>query len=133
MHQSFYSLALLTSLVAVGVCGCFGGNGATEPVQGTVTYNDGTPVKGGTIVFAAVESNSSSVGYIQEDGTYVLGTFGETDGAPKGKYAVTVTGNSDYGQKSAVAPKFGVSGQSPLEAEVVSGSNTIDFQVDKAK
>ncbi|EAQ81290.1 hypothetical protein DSM3645_22901 [Blastopirellula marina DSM 3645] len=102
-------------------------------VQGTVTFEDGSPVSGGTIVFAAVEGNSSSIGYLQKDGTYELGTFGESDGAPQGKYNVTITGSSSYGGQSAIASKYGVIGQSQLQAEVVDGTNSIDFQVDRAK
>lgn len=113
--------------------GCGGGNGAMEVVTGTVTYEDGTPVAGGTIVFADMNKNSSSVGYLQEDGTYTLGTFGETDGAPQGKYKVTIIGSSDYGQSSPIRSDYSSQDRTPLTAEVVDGKNEINFQVEKGR
>ncbi|UUO08620.1 carboxypeptidase-like regulatory domain-containing protein [Blastopirellula sp. J2-11] len=132
MSRSNLQYVLLASLLALCISGCFSDSGM-EQVQGTVTFSDGTPVPGGTIVFAAVEGNSSSIGYLQKDGTYQLGTFGESDGAPQGKYKVTITGSSGYGGASPVAGKYGAIGQSPLAAEIKNGSNTIDFQIDRAK
>ncbi|GAA4435681.1 carboxypeptidase-like regulatory domain-containing protein [Bremerella cremea] len=134
MRVLFLSIvSLCCAVTMLGLVGCSGSNGATEQVTGTVTFEDGTPIKGGTIVFASLDENSSSIGYIKEDGTYELGTFSETDGAPKGRYEVTVIGSSDYGQSSPIHQKYANQGQSPLKAEVQDGPNVIDFKVEKAR
>ncbi len=128
---SFVFLSIAAALLST--TGCGGSNGATEPVTGKVTFTDGSPVAGGTIVFADVANNSSSIGYIQQDGTYTLGTFEETDGAPTGKYKVTVIGDSEYGKKSAISSNFANQDSTPLEAEVKDGPNTIDFEVERGR
>lgn len=134
MKASPVFVALLSiGTILLSAVGCSSGNGATEPVSGKVTFKDGSPVAGGTIVFADVAENSSSIGYIQQDGTYTLGTFAETDGAPTGKYKVTVTGDSEYGKKSAVNARFGQQSSTPLEAEVKEGSNTLNFEVERGR
>jgi len=131
--QYFSGVVLLFAATSLAVLGCSSNGGATEVVTGTVTFTDGTPVSGGTIVFADTKKNSSSVGYIQQDGTYTLGTFGESDGAPMGSYKVTVIGSSDYGESSPISSKFGNQDQTPLKAEVVDGENVLDFQVEKGR
>jgi len=123
----------LVAATFLGFLGCSGNGGATEKVTGTVTYEDGTPLSGGTIVFADRKRNSSSVGYLQEDGSYVLGTFGESDGAPQGSYKVTIIASSAYGERSPLSSKFGSLEQTPLTAEVVDGENVINFQVEKGR
>lgn len=134
MHAPSITFVLMSlATILITAAGCNGSGGATEPVTGTVTFEDGSPVAGGTIVFADVAENSSSIGYIQQDGTYTLGTFGETDGAPTGKYKVTVIGDSEYGQISAIHARFGQQTSTPLEAEVKEGPNTLDFEVQRGR
>ncbi len=134
MQMQHISVAvLLMAATFLGVLGCSGNGGATEDVTGKVTFEDGTPVSGGTIIFADTQKNSSSVGYIQEDGTYTLGTFGESDGAPQGTYKVTIIGSSDYGKSSPISSKFANQDQTPLTAEVVDGDNQLNFQVEKGR
>lgn len=134
MQMQHISVALLLSAVTcLGFLGCSGNGGATEKVTGTVTFEDGTPVTGGTIIFADTQKNSSSVGYIQDDGSYTLGTFDEADGAPQGNYKVSIIGSSDYGKSSPISSKFANQDQTPLTAEVVDGENVLDFKVDKGR
>lgn len=134
MQMQHISVAVLLSTATfLGFLGCSGNGGATEKVTGTVSFEDGSPVAGGTIIFADTQKNSSSVGYIQEDGTYTLGTFGESDGAPQGKYKVTIIGNSDYGKSSPISSKFANQDQTPLTVEVADGDNVLDFKVEKGR
>ncbi len=57
------------------------------PVSGKVTYQDGTPVKGGTIVFQ--HDDTVTIGAINPaDGRYKLTTIEPGDGAEPGRYAV---------------------------------------------
>ena len=79
--------------------GC--GSHRTYPVQGKVVYPDGSPMKGGAVMFEPVDVEKSDAkgssdkpvmarGAIAEDGTFALSTFGEEDGAPPGHYRVLV-------------------------------------------
>lgn len=134
MQMQYVSIAvLLSATLFLSLLGCSGNGGATESVTGTVTFEDGSPVNGGTIIFADTQKNSSSMGYLKEDGTYTLGTFDEADGAPQGRYKVTIIGSSDYGQSSPISSKFANQDQTPLTAEVVDGENVLDFQVEKGR
>jgi hypothetical protein len=71
----------------------------TYPVRGKVQYPDGSPMKGGAVMFEPVgaekaekgaEAPIMARGYINEDGAFTLSTFGEEDGAPPGHYRVLV-------------------------------------------
>ncbi len=55
-------------------------------VSGKITYTDGTPVPGGTIIFSTEVFQAK--GPIQKDGSYVLGSVEINDGIPKGVYNV---------------------------------------------
>ena len=60
----------------------------TAPVRGTVTL-DGTPVSAGGVRFVP-ELGRGATAAIAEDGTYVLGTYRQSDGAIVGKHKVAV-------------------------------------------
>jgi hypothetical protein len=117
-------------------------------VRGKVTYKeDGSPVTEGTIWFIyesgpAKESggfsNYEPRGQIGSDGSYQLSTAGENDGAPIGTYKVYIqepTVEGGEGQeaqvKHIVKEQYRARETTPLTAEVKSGSNTIDIQVEK--
>jgi hypothetical protein len=86
----------------------------------------------------------STIGEIQPDGTYTLTTYSSGDGAPAGKYVVTITGAMEadtrsYEEASAgkgtppkplIDQKYSNRDTSGLTAEVTSGKNNIDFVVD---
>ena len=80
------------ALVAVAVAGCADPN-RPYPVNGTVVFEDGEPVReaaGGMVTFNSAELKKSAVGEIQPDGTFRLTTTRQNDGAPPGRYKVTV-------------------------------------------
>ena len=80
-------LILLT--VAVVAAGCGRGDELpTAPVSGQLTI-DGTPIPKGQVVFAPEQGRSAS-GIIQPDGTFVLSTYGDGDGAIVGRHTITV-------------------------------------------
>ena len=83
------------------VAGC--GAHKSYPVQGMVVYPDGTPMKGGAVMFEPIGAEKASSpggkeqpimaqGYIADDGTFALSTFGDEDGAPPGRYRALVRG-----------------------------------------
>lgn len=145
--KSFRTLALVLGnlfLVVVFV-GCGGGKSS---VTGKVTTK-GEPVKGGSLTFAPISAASGTgdkavparpaVGKVKDDGTFVMGTDKESDGAPPGKYTVlysppTVEWNApDWDGKGTApqAPKSGYEDLVPKEAEVEvkAGKNEINIEL----
>ena len=127
------------------------------PLTGKVTFSDdGSPLTSGTVNF--VSGSFQSRAPIQPDGTYTVGTYKASDGLPRGKYSVYVTGavkvigetQSIGGDRSGrgdgmvtmeagggmpiteplIAPKFSSATASGLEFEAGS-AKTFDFKVDR--
>jgi hypothetical protein len=72
----------------------------TYPVSGTVYWKKGEPVRGGTIEFKMIPPSAiyTTNTEIRQDGTFTLRTLAgnkKIDGAPEGKYQVTVIPASD--------------------------------------
>jgi hypothetical protein len=62
------------------------------PVRGKVLFKDGTPLKGGLVVFESVDNpRVMARGDIGSDGTFSLGTKNPGDGALPGKHRVMVS------------------------------------------
>jgi len=78
----FVSLLLLTLLLS----GCSG----NVKVRGTVQFDDGTPLDGGTIIFT--DGKAEYLGRIGTDGRYSLGVLKDGSGIPPGTYRVCVRG-----------------------------------------
>jgi hypothetical protein len=88
------SCALATMLaLAAAMLGC--GEQATYPVRGTVRFEGKPLVGGGSIRFAPLDENASreAGGDIAKDGTYLLRTYSESDGAIPGRYRVEIIQN----------------------------------------
>ncbi len=79
-------LCLLPSLQG----GCSDGRPRTWPVRGTVLFEDGSPVKTGVIELESIEHQTTATGKIGEDGSFILGTFREQDGAVAGQHRAIV-------------------------------------------
>jgi hypothetical protein len=104
------------------------------PVRGTVTV-DGQPLAEGRVMFTPVgkgELNSGKPAYgrIQSDGSFVLYTYGDDDGAIVGEHGVTVI-NTAENSAPANGPKF-TRVSLPRHFEVVAGQdNEIDIDISK--
>ncbi|WP_417385740.1 carboxypeptidase regulatory-like domain-containing protein [Gimesia sp.] len=106
--------------------GCGSDKIPTYPVSGRVQFADGEPVRTGTIELESEEHGTSATGTIQEDGTFVLGTYTPDDGAAAGKHRAIVVQiiisdgitkhTKDHGR--AVPPLYGGYDSSPLSVEV---------------
>jgi hypothetical protein len=122
-------VALLLLLMVAG-CGK-----AQYPVRGKVTFEDGTPVTKGMVVFESMEGEKMSArGEVQTDGSYQLSTHKPGDGVPAGKYRVLVAPklNIDSPQPERdrlFDPRYEKFESSGLEFEVKSGSNEFAIQV----
>jgi hypothetical protein len=88
----------LVAVVLLGlVSGC--GKGKTVKVSGVLTWEDGTPVEGATVVFMPKEEGKRQAsGFTGKDGTFDLTTFKPGDGALPGDYKIVVTKPDPLGE-----------------------------------
>lgn len=117
---------LFCLLLVVAVTGCGPGRVKTYPTSGKVVFKDGQPVRSGTVELESLEHKTSATGRIQDDGTFVLGTFTPNDGAAAGRHRAiivqiiiadgTVKHVKDHGRP--VDPKYSRYESSGLTAEV---------------
>jgi hypothetical protein len=85
-----FLLTLVAAILSIGAAGCNRGP-KIVPARGVVVFEDGTPVKVGTVETKHTELEGVQArGSIQADGTFVLGTFSESDGAAVGKHRCVV-------------------------------------------
>lgn len=130
-------------VVLAGACGC--GDGVDSglkvpvfPVKGKVTF-EGEPASGAFVVFHPKtppkpgDTPSSPRATVQPDGTFVLTTATEGDGAPAGEYAVTVQWmkpvkqGKDLVQGPNVVPKsYTEASSTPLGATVCESDNALE-------
>ena len=159
------SLAMLAlpALLVMASCGADDGLGKRYPVSGTVTYN-GNPLEKGEISFVSedLKNNFGASGRIT-DGSCILSTGGNGDGAQAGKYKVTITSKEDYlakakadfqketkqqvsnyippqfiakaeaAAKSLIPAGYGDPSTTNLKAEVEAKSNSLDFKLSDAE
>lgn len=91
--RAFVALAALSLMLCSG---CGGSSQATPAtaivrVKGTITFK-GKPLTRGQVQFEPKDAGRDAYGKIQPDGTFVLTTFKEGDGAVKGVHRVSVNG-----------------------------------------
>ena len=95
-HRTSPRLAIVLVALAVAA-GCSKPPHDVAPVRGTITI-DGKPLGVGRVMFApaskgdGLNAGKPALGIIQPDGSYVLGTYGEDDGAVVGEHTVTILG-----------------------------------------
>ena len=134
-------------LILALTVGCSGSQRETAPVEGSVKL-DGKPLASAIITFYP-ESGRSASGVLQENGTYVLGTYSESDGAVPGKHKVAITAFNQSAKKpdfdndrpnrsdrqSAIPVRYANPESSGLTFEVKAGeTNNAPFElVSKAK
>ena len=126
MATRFAMVALLLALT-----GC--GNGL-YPVRGTVTYDDGSPVSQGMVVFENADGTTMARGQIQSDGSYQLSTQSPNDGLKPGRYKVLVNplDMSDVPDEQKKLPfdvKFTRFQTSGIEVDVKAETNQVPIRV----
>jgi hypothetical protein len=106
------------------------------PVRGTVTFEDGTPVADGMVVFESKEGTPLTArGQITPGGRFELATHAPGDGVPPGVYRALVAPKTDPNavDKRPATPPFDLSfaefDTSGLEFEVKSGRNEFAIRV----
>jgi hypothetical protein len=148
-NRSRILTTMLTASLIVVVAGC-GGGLKTYPVEGRITYDDGSPVKGGTISF---ESDSGTAtdgkptpiyarGTIGADGSFRLVTNRELKGAIAGVHRVAIdeppVAGSDFDvlqagprNKRVIPAKFASYNTSGLEVTIEPRMNVITITLQR--
>jgi hypothetical protein len=134
MKHTFITLTLLLLFMAVG---CKQGS----RVSGKVTFEDGSPVQRGTVMFSGEKTSFQGT---VKDGTYAVGITGDSQKIPLGKYKVWLAnspriemlydknGNATTEQIifETIMPEFASGSRTPLEVSLTSnGSLTYDVTV----
>lgn len=128
-------------LLTVACLGCGLAKETTYPVQGVVRFPDGKVLRGGWIEFESSGRDNpvTARGVVGPDGSFVLGTFTENDGAVPGEHRVIVMSNYQIGTgaerpgmipQETLHPRFGDFGTSRLTETVKEGDNTLLIEVD---
>lgn len=135
--------ALGLAAVLLGGTGCGGSRPPMARVSGVVRV-DGKPLSTGRVTFWP-SSGRSAAGWIEEDGSFVLGTFTEDDGAFVGRHRVTVTpatrtpsGPPDFDRdgtpqgwpRSPIQPRYSNPEASGLHYDIRPGSNRFEIDLD---
>jgi hypothetical protein len=121
------------------ICGCGGSSASKGRVTGKVVTN-GQPVTGGALTFMPVDSKSGAMpamGKIKTDGTFVVTTDKEGDGAAIGKHTISYSSPpvetpewDGYGTPPP-QPKIEYQGYVPKEnqVEVKAGQNELTVEI----
>jgi hypothetical protein len=136
--QRAVSLAGLIGILLLAGCGGDGHIGR-YPVTGSVTV-DSRPAAAAVLLFCPVGGSPEfqkvrPMGITKDDGTFVLTTFGGSDGAPAGQYKVLITwpaqskGPSRDGRVEAgpdrLQGRYNNLEKSPFTVEVKSGATNL--------
>jgi hypothetical protein len=122
-------LITLATLALIPCVGCGPNEGPyvtpTVPVKGKVTYK-GQPLTSGSVTFESEENGRESHGSIQSDGTFVMTTTREGDGAMPGNHRVAVIGK----QGNQVVPvKYRNTSSSKVQVEVSEGKTEYPIEL----
>lgn len=128
---------LISYLCLPMLFGCGRSEFEVAPVSGTVKCN-GTLLKDGLVVFEPIpgpdaktrNTGRAASGVVQSDGTYILSTYGTSDGAILGPHKVQVFAPAleDDDAPLTDANRYAC-GNAPLEKTVVAGENVFDLEL----
>ncbi len=90
-------------------CGGSGNRLPTAKASGVVLY-DNAPLNGGSLLFVPVAGGPSAQAMINSDGTFVVGTYTQSDGAVPGEYQVSVTPGPDPSEEGKLPEDLALSG-----------------------
>ncbi|UUO08246.1 hypothetical protein M4951_07970 [Blastopirellula sp. J2-11] len=125
---------LLLSALFVSAGGC---RSEFNSLQGTVKYEDGTPVDHGMVCF--LKDGFLAKGVIESDGAFVVGSLRADDGLPDGAYQVYIDGaviedlKAPTGVRSIVPKEMTDPEKSGLTFKVPGDGRTLDIVVAKPK
>lgn len=132
--ESLSSVALLAVVTALAGCSNSGSPWEkTHPVSGVVTYK-GQPLADAEIAFFPLEKDAPETvrpkAKSTAGGKFTVWTYNPGDGAPVGKYKVTVVHNEVAVSKDTIVakpndlpPKYASRESTDLELQIVAGNN----------
>jgi hypothetical protein len=131
------------TVTALCTLGCADPDRDIFPVRGIVRFPDGQLLRNGTIEFEIIgrERPVTARGIVGPDGSFVLGTFEEDDGALAGKHRAVVIADYVIGSgaerpglipESKLHPKYRSYQTSTLVHEVKPQTNNIVIDVEYA-
>ena len=108
-------------------------------MRGTVKFEDDSPVMFGTIEFQSNDESLNARGKIKRDGSFVIGTYREDDGAIAGTHKVVITQlitnhfhiEVEHDHGDLVHQKYSRYRTSDLEVVVEEKDNQLVLVVDK--
>lgn len=139
-------LAVVLSSMVLSLAGCGGPPPGPQqlpvvPAAGTVLYR-GNPIANADVAFQHSEGKVTATAKTGADGRFTLKSYGEKDGAPAGKYVVTVSVSGAQeiepgvlapeppgGFKSPIPAKFGSTATSGLSQDIPAAGST-DLKVE---
>jgi hypothetical protein len=142
---------VLVSLAGLVIAACSpSGQVKTYPVKGLVTF-EGKPMVGGgaiSLIPTTNQSGKAAGGTIKTDGTYVLGTYTETDGSMVGDFKVLIvqevfkegqatpdgsapspTASTSVAAADRIPVLYANDRQTPLTAKIEAKPNEINFDL----
>jgi hypothetical protein len=100
----------------------------TFPVKGQVLA-EGRPASGVLVVFHLLDATGPqplrAYARTDADGTFTLSTYQPHDGAPAGRYAVTVVSPDDNEGRHWLPPRYALPDTSGLRVEIKPGTNQL--------
>jgi len=138
-----YSMFFLAGVaLLITMPGCSGGGEPTAKVSGKVTH-DGQPVTSGSITFAPTSGTVGKPGSseVKSDGSYVLSSYAQGDGAVIGRHKViyspgstetveeTPLAEGEHAEDSTEPIPFSGLVPKEVEVEVKAGSNEINIEL----
>src|SRR5262245_55933554 len=142
---------VLVSLAGLVISACSpSGQVKTYPVKGVVTF-EGKPMVGGgsiSLIPTTNQPGKAAGGRVKADGTYVLGTYKESDGSMAGDFKViifqetvkegqsapdgstpSVTASTSVAAADRIPIHYANDRQTPLTAKIDSKPNEINFEL----
>jgi hypothetical protein len=136
MKNTKNTLVLLMLCAAMCCIGC----SKMVPVGGTVTFEDGTPLEVGTIIFTDGKYQGRSE--IRPGGKFTIGMLSEADGLTRGEYKIYIVdaGTVAPSPKGGVwelytpliASKFTLPDKTPITVNIDTANRTLNIKVERA-
>jgi hypothetical protein len=106
---------------------------STTPVEGVVLGQDGKPLERATVIFHPTDSSlkfPKPRGTTDAEGEFQLWTYDTSDGAPVGKYKVTIEqwfrDNPDQAPTNHLSSDLASESSSGIEIQLSKGPNVLD-------